>query len=100
MRVATLPLLLFTLPVWAQTVPAPPPSRGQLLYGNHCVACHNTQMHWRDQRLVKDFDGLLVQVRAWQAQLRLDWSETDVLEVARHLDRTIYQLPRSGRQQG
>ena len=25
------------------------PTRGELLYTTHCVACHSTQMHWREQ---------------------------------------------------
>ena len=25
-------------------------SRGELLYTTHCIACHSTQVHWRDKR--------------------------------------------------
>ena len=57
----------------AQSTPAP--SRGQLLYTTHCVACHNSQMHWRDKRQAADWPGLKVQVRQWQASIGLQWSE-------------------------
>jgi len=72
------------------------PSRGRLLYETHCIACHNSQMHWRQQRVVTDWDGLVREVARWQSRARLGWSEADVLEVARHLNDTIYRLPRSG----
>ena len=70
------------------------PSRGRLLYQTHCVACHNSQMHWRDRRIARDWPGLVEQVRAWQARASLGWSEGDIVEVARHLNDTIYRFPR------
>jgi len=36
----------------AQTPPTP--TRGQLLYTTHCIACHDQRMHWRDQRHATD----------------------------------------------
>jgi hypothetical protein len=70
------------------------PTRGALLYETHCVACHDSQRHWRDQRLARDWPGLLAQVREWQARASLYWSDADIVEVARHLNDTIYRFPR------
>jgi cytochrome c5 len=75
----------------------PAPTRGRLLYETHCIACHNSQMHWRDKRIVRDWPGLVEQVRAWQERAKLQWSEADILEVARHLNEAIYRLPQAGR---
>lgn len=73
---------------------APPAAtRGQLLYTTHCIACHTTQMHWRNDRLAHDWDSLKVQVRRWQGNASLQWSEADIAEVARHLNDTIYHFP-------
>ena len=69
---------------------ADPGSRGALLYQNHCIECHNTQMHWRDQRLARDWDSLRAQVQRWQGVAQLGWSQVDIEEVARHLNETIY----------
>jgi len=66
------------------------PTRGELLYTTHCIACHSTQMHWRDQRQAKDWESLKAQVRRWQATAGLQWSDADIAEVARHLNQTIY----------
>lgn len=65
-------------------------SRGELLYATHCIACHTTQVHWRDQKLATDWNSLKLQVRRWQAVAALDWSEEDVLEVTRHLNDSFY----------
>ncbi len=70
------------------------PTRGQLLYTTHCIACHNSDMHWRDQRKATDWESLTQQVRRWQATAALQWSEDDITEVARHLNDTIYHYPR------
>lgn len=72
---------------------APPPSRGQLLYSTHCIECHNTQMHWRTHKQARDWDSLKAQVRRWQATADLGWTETDITDVARHLNETIYKFP-------
>lgn len=69
-------------------------SRGQLLYSTHCVECHNTQMHWRARRQVRDWDTLRVWVRHWQGEARLAWRDEDVDAVARYLNDAIYHFPR------
>jgi mono/diheme cytochrome c family protein len=81
------------LPLDAQSPAAAPPSRGELLYATHCIACHTTRVHWRDRRMVTDYPGLVAQVARWQANTGLGWSSEEILDVARYLDATIYRLP-------
>ncbi len=78
----------------AQTSPPAvmPATRGALLYETHCIACHNSQVHWRDRKLATDWDSLKTQVRQWQATARLGWTEADVEEVSRHLNDAIYRF--------
>jgi hypothetical protein len=82
--------LAATASLHAQTVA---PTRGQLLYSNHCGECHSTQMHWREQRLARDWETLKIQVRRFQGIARLDWSDDDIEAVARHLNDSIYRFP-------
>jgi mono/diheme cytochrome c family protein len=82
----------------AQVVP--PPTRGQLLYSTHCIECHTTQMHWRTLKQARDWDSLKAQVRRWQATANLGWTETDITDVARHLNETIYQFPQPDERAG
>lgn len=86
-----LPVLLLALVGGAACAQAP--GRGQLLYDTHCIACHSAKMHWRDGRLVTDWATLEAQVRRWQATARLNWSDADIGEVARHLNQRYYKLP-------
>lgn len=65
-------------------------SRGELLYTTHCVACHTTQVHWRERRLATDWASLQAQVVRWQAAGSLNWSDEDVLAVTQHLNERFY----------
>ena len=71
----------------------PAQTRGGLLYSTHCVACHTTQMHWRTDKQAFDWDSLKFQVRRWQGNANLAWSEADIAEVSRYLNETIYRYP-------
>jgi mono/diheme cytochrome c family protein len=85
----------------AQLPPAPaastfaPTSRGQALYATHCIGCHNTQVHWRDDKLATDWASLKLLVRRWQATMALAWSEADIVEVTRYLNDSIYHYPQT-----
>jgi mono/diheme cytochrome c family protein len=74
----------------AQIAPA---SRGQLLYTTYCIECHTARMHWRDARLARDWESLRGQVRRWQGEARLAWSEEDIEAVTRYLNEGIYGFP-------
>ncbi len=76
----------------AATSPAMGQSRGELLYATHCIACHTTELHWRDQRSARDWRGLKAQVRRWQDAASLAWDDRDILEVTRYLNESIYQF--------
>jgi mono/diheme cytochrome c family protein len=67
-------LLQAALPLRAQSPAIAATSRGELLYTTHCIACHTTQLHWRDRRLVTDFASLVAQVGRWQKNTGLGWS--------------------------
>jgi HlyD family secretion protein len=71
-------------------------SRGELLYTTHCIACHTTQVHWRDKRLVKDWASLQGQVFRWQNNTGLGWTVEDINEVARYLNAQFYRFPEPG----
>lgn len=86
-------MALAGLAAQAQTTPVP--SRGELLYTTHCIACHSAQMHWRSNRRAHDWDSLKAQVRLWQGNSGLRWDEADIAEVAGYLNDTVYRYPRA-----
>jgi mono/diheme cytochrome c family protein len=75
--------------VCAQGVPGN--TRGELPYSTHCVTCHTTQVHWRDDKKAYDWDSLTFQVRRWQRNAGQTWNEADISEVSRYLNDTIYR---------
>lgn len=93
-RLAALGLALLAA-AGAQAQVDPTVERGRLLYANHCVECHSREMHWRDQRRAIDWDSLRGQVRRWQGEARLGWSDEDIEAVTRHLNDTVYRFPRT-----
>ena len=84
-------LVGFTTLVAAQPMPAE--TRGELLYSTHCVTCHTTQMHWRNDRQAFDWESLKFQVRRWQGNAGLAWNDDDIAEVSRYLNESIYHYP-------
>jgi hypothetical protein len=77
------------------TAPAMAQSRGALLYATHCIACHTTEVHWRDQRSASDWPALKAQVRRWQDAASLAWGDDDILAVSRYLNDSVYHFDRS-----
>lgn len=72
---------------------APPnEARGGLLYSTHCSACHNSTIHWREQKLATDWKSLKTQVRLWQGYTKLRWSEEDINDVASYLNTHYYNF--------
>lgn len=67
--------------------------RGGLLYETHCIACHTAQMHWRENRLAKDWPSLKFQVNRWQKENALGWSEQEIVDVATYLNALHYRYP-------
>ena len=77
----------------ADTPPLPDATRGELLYANHCIACHTVDIHWRDQKLVSNPSSLQAQILRWQALSGLAWDSDDIAEVARYLNALHYHYP-------
>lgn len=69
------------------------PSRGELLYSTHCIACHRANTHWRDKREVKDWKSLNKEVRRWADSISLGWNVDDVVAVSSYLNAVYYHLP-------
>jgi len=72
----------------------PAAARGQMLYENHCTACHESVVHIRSRQQVRSLPQLLDQVRRWADYSQLRWSGDEVEEVVRHLDSQYYRFER------
>lgn len=98
MKTSTLiALLALAGPAIAAGEPGTPalrdPTRGELLYATHCIACHDAQPHWRAKKLAADWPGLRTEVVRWQETGGLGWNEDDIREVTHYLNRRYYHYP-------
>jgi hypothetical protein len=51
-------------------------------------------VHLRERR-ARTFDEIVQWVARWQASLGLKWTDPEIADVARYLDRRYYKLPRA-----
>ncbi|HYA37023.1 MAG TPA: hypothetical protein VEI74_01950 [Candidatus Methylomirabilis sp.] len=72
----------------AQTV-----SRGQLLYENHCIACHESVVHVRHDRRAQSYKALQEWVVRWSNQQQLGWGAGEIADVVDYLNRRYYKFP-------
>ena len=93
-------IVMAGISAFASEQTAPVVTRGELLYNTHCVTCHTTQMHWRNDRQAFDWDSLKFQVRRWQGNAGLAWNDADIAEVSRYLNEIIYHYPQLNDQIG
>lgn len=70
----------------------PNEARGGLLYSTHCSACHNSTIHWREQKLATDWKSLKAQVKLWQGYTKLSWGEQDIMDVTSYLNTYYYNF--------
>ncbi|MGA8147467.1 MAG: cytochrome c [Gallionellaceae bacterium] len=86
-------VVLFGIVADAGAQPMRDSTRGELLYSTHCIACHTTQVHWREKKLVTDWASLRAEIRHWQKFSNLEWSDDDIAAVARYLNALYYRYP-------
>ena len=80
-------LMVFTVVLQAQQE-----DRGELLYGNHCISCHNNDLHTRSDRVVHNLEQLRHQVRRWAESQKLSWDNSEVEAVTEFLDADQYHF--------
>lgn len=66
--------------------------RGQALYENHCMSCHEATVHTRETRRATSFVDLRKWVATWSFHASLDWSSEEIDDVADFMDRSYYHF--------
>lgn len=69
-----------------------PPSRGEMLYENHCTSCHESGVHIREQHVVRNPADLRVQVRRWAEYQNLHWQDDEVEAVIQYVNSRYYRF--------
>lgn len=79
-------------PAATPVISDPPMERDQMLYENHCTACHSSQVYIRQERKARSVDDIRRWVRRWSTELKLDWGASDVELVSQYLNRNFYHF--------
>jgi cytochrome c5 len=79
-------------PAATPVITDPPMERDQMLYENHCTACHSSQAYIRQQRKARSLADIRRWVQRWSTELKLDWGATDVELVSQYLNRNFYHF--------
>jgi mono/diheme cytochrome c family protein len=66
-------------------------ARGKLLHDTKCIACHNSTIYTRNDRLAKSYAEVREQVDAWQAKAGLLWSSADIDDVSLYVNDAFYK---------
>ncbi len=69
----------------------PTPGRGQMLYENHCISCHASVVHIRDQRKAISLEEIRKWTRHWALDMNLPWSDEEIDDVSRYLNAHYYK---------
>lgn len=71
---------------------AEPFDRGQALYENHCLSCHEATVHTRDTRRATSVAELRKWVATWSFHASLGWSGEEINDVADFMNRRYYHF--------
>ena len=66
---------------------APDSERGQMLYENHCKACHTPKIHERANKAPLDKAQLRAIVDGWRREEGLPWTAQDTEDVVEYVSR-------------
>ncbi len=67
------------------------PVRGEGLYRNHCLSCHESIAHIRENRRARSLTDIRRWVARWAEELDLGWGADEVEDVTSYLNRTYYR---------
>jgi len=66
--------------------------RGQLLYENHCMSCHESVVHIRENRRAGALGEIYWQTTRWAVTQQLEWRYEEVRDVAQYLNNQFYKF--------
>lgn len=83
-------VLLFAALVLPALASAQEPDQGQMLYENHCGACHESTVHVREQARAATLADVRAYVQRWSDYLDLGWGDDERDAVIEYLNLTYY----------
>jgi mono/diheme cytochrome c family protein len=65
---------------------------GKALHDQFCTKCHGSGVYTREDRFVRDMQGLDKQVRRCHLSAGAQWSDEDINDVVAYLNSTYYHF--------
>lgn len=72
--------------------PVEQPSRGQLLYENHCMGCHESVTSIRTRRQIASLHALRDETARWASYAKLPWGSEEIDDVVDYLNNRYYRF--------
>jgi hypothetical protein len=61
-------------------------------HDTYCIACHDTKVYTRGDRLARNYDELRAQVVRWHSNLSLKWSDEEIDRMTAWLAKHYYKM--------
>ena len=68
-------------------------TRGQMLYENHCMSCHESTVYIRTKRKATNYKEVGNWVNQFADWLNLGWGDVEKQEVMQYLNERYYKYP-------
>ena len=81
--------VLVAVAIGARAQEQPP---GQILHDTYCVACHDSRVYTRDDRLARNYREIRAEVLRWQHNIGLKWDDADIETVSNYIASKFYRL--------
>jgi len=65
--------------------------RGHDLYGNHCIECHESVVHVREDHKAKSIEEIEAFIIRWSSYRNLSWNREDISDVLHYLNTRYYK---------
>lgn len=69
------------------------PAKGKVIHDQQCVACHDSSVYTRPNRMVKSVEGLIGRVNFCNRQLNKKLTDDQVNDIINYLDKQYYHFP-------
>ena len=67
-------------------------NKGEQLYQEHCVSCHDAKVYTNPERIVDNLEELTNHVKSCKIPQQSNWTEEDIFQVVNYLNNNFYHF--------
>ena len=65
---------------------------GKALYEENCTRCHSTEVFTREDRSIKNYEGLKTRVKQCTGAAEVKWVDEEIKNVTDYLNKNFYKF--------